>query len=211
VLDYGEAAELDAAAWNMVRQVLDEPEWAKAFIRQQSDTAIIDAELGSYDALIEEWERKRGNYVKRLAIVDDATAALISAELRKLNPDLDAANARRASMLSRRENLDRIDTFLDRLSSHMASVDNLTYEEKHIIIDKLGVVAKVWPMSAPQRYVIEMAYDLDALAAQALEPEPATVGDEELTDPHFAPILNRLPSFVNKTGTSRCHARGRLR
>jgi hypothetical protein len=199
---YITAAELDAAAWSLVRQVIDEPEWAKDFIRAQSDTAVIEAELASFDALIAELERKRSNYVKRLAIVDDDTAALISAELRKLNPDLEAAKDRKASIEARRDNLTRIDNFLDRLSNHMASVDSLTYEEKRVIIDKLGVTARVWPKTAPQRYTVEMAYDLDALAMQAIEQEPFMPGPRP-EDANFEnwTLLPRLAPFADKTAT----------
>jgi site-specific DNA recombinase len=205
---YITAAELDAAAWAMVRQVIDEPEWAKDLIRAQSDTAVIEADLASYDAHITELERKRSNYVKRLAIVDDDTAALISAELRKLNPELEAAKHRRASMEARRDNLSRIDSFLDRLSNHMASVDNLTYEEKRVIIDKLGVTARVWPKAAPQRYAVEMAYDLDALALQAIEQEPfmPEPRPEDANVENWM-LLPRLAQFADKTAirSSRLH------
>jgi hypothetical protein len=172
--------------------ILDNPDWAKDVIRSHSDISMISDEISSYDSLISDLERKRGNYVKRIGDVDDDTAALISAEIRKLAPQIEEAKIRRAAVANRRDNLKKIESTLDRICNQMATVDQLTYEEKRIILDKFGVRAYVWPVSAPQRYRIEMAYDLDAWYAS----DPEIGGNWK--------ALAALPSFANNTGFDRC-------
>ena len=117
----------------------------------------------------------------------------------------EGSKLRRANIEARRDNLSRIDNFLDRLSSHTANVDNPSHEEKRVIIDKLGVTARVWPKSAPQRYIVEMVYDLDALAAQALEPEPTPLDGAENPYLDSVAILQRIPTLADKTATRSSH------
>lgn len=50
------AAELDEAAWEKVRIILDPPDWGKDFLRSQADTGVIEAELASVTTLIDDYE-----------------------------------------------------------------------------------------------------------------------------------------------------------
>lgn len=160
-------AELDNAAWASVRLILDNPDWAKAYLREQATPDTTAADLEAVEAVLKDLAKQQRNYVENLGFVSGDSASLIHARLKEIEDLKGKAQARRASILARQENVIRAETVLDRIAAQSARVDAMTYAEKRAMLDAFGVRAYVWPKTAPERFVIESAFDLDAWAAEA--------------------------------------------
>jgi hypothetical protein len=97
--------------------------------------------------------------------------------------EVQAAHERIATMLS---------SLSDVVETRWAEIGNMTYAQKRDVLAELGVKVTVFPPDAPQRWIIDMNFDLDEWIRR----------DEELAEAVYAGKLPEPPLGTLATGAT---------
>lgn len=157
------AADLDDAVWSRVRTVLTDPDWCKAYVAEQADTAVMDADLAAVEAELKDIAKRQSRLIGNLELVDDESAAEIRGRLADLKEQKTRLQAEYHSISTRRANLKQAEDFIDRLIARAATVDAMTYAERRSMLSEFGVRATVYPASHPFRYTVDFAFEIEGL------------------------------------------------
>ncbi len=130
---------------------------------------MTEAEIAALDQRIEEAERKRGNLVKRLALVDDEEAArlvadqinALSEEARKLGKERDLLGTRRDAFWNGQIRLADIEVFCAEVRREVRVTVPIRdmpqtwpdFAEKCRVLQRLGVEVKLWRADHEPRWV----------------------------------------------------------
>jgi len=157
---------LDTQVWAWVEAIRSNPRQAAVLAERllnQHDDGREAAMLASLDKRIADLEDQRGRLVKRLALVDDDTAALVGAELIRLASERRDLEAQRPAFMDRFEaeeqRRQRATRAIAILEGTIPATDDLTYGEKRRMLSDLGVVVRLYPTDAPQRWTLTLSYD----------------------------------------------------
>jgi site-specific DNA recombinase len=142
----------------------------------QSDDPT-QADLDSIGRGIGEAGRKIGNLTRALAMFGDPEAAApivaeieaLRAQQRSLEVERVAVLARRAGWEEGQRRLADLQRWCQRVSTRLGE---LTYEQKRLALEALGVEVRVWKADHEPRYVITAQLDLEALPKAELEGQP---------------------------------------
>ena len=141
--------ELDASVWQRVRSVLLDPTVIAQQLARLRATDPTEADLRAIDKPLADVTRRQGNLTREIAATDDSDiAGVLRAELgalakrkRELEAERDVVESQRA----RREAAqDRLDDIAHRCGTIATNVDGLSYADKRLAFDALGVEARVW-------------------------------------------------------------------
>jgi site-specific DNA recombinase len=150
---------LDTAVWSRVSAILTDPSVvAREVVRLRASDPTAD-DLAAVDRALAEIERQQSNAARSIALLDDAEAAApLVAQLRMLQQ-------RRASLVSERDDIcDRraawqsqqiaVDRLEDWCRNVATGIERMTWAEKRLAMDALGVRVTVYPHGHEPRYVI---------------------------------------------------------
>ena len=156
---------LDAAAWERVAGILRRPETIAAEVERLHRNDPTDAELAAVDRSLQAVGRQQGNLARRLALVDDEAATAVAEEINALATRKRRLEQERADLVTRQagwqaaqERLESFEAWCGRVS---ATLESLTFEQRRLALDALGVQARVYRGDHDPRYVITASMPLD--------------------------------------------------
>ncbi len=157
---------LDTAVWERVAGILKRPETIAAEVARLREDDPTEADLATVDRALEGIGRKQANLTKRLALFDDdESAAPLVAEIASLGGQRRQLEQERAKVLVRRsgwqEAQDRLAVLEEGCRRVGANLGNLTYEQRRLTLDALGVEARVYRSDHEPRYVITASIPLN--------------------------------------------------
>jgi len=161
---------LDADVWAHVEALLTHPERVAIELErmQQEDpsTADLEAVEGSLTAVV----RQQRNLVENLAHVNGTAGAVIAEKINTLENQRAQLTAERESIFGRSQAWSRAQERLGDLQAWCAamakSLGTLTYQEKRLALDALGVQAKVWRTDHEPRYEIRASIPLEGVIVE---------------------------------------------
>ncbi|HEV2121149.1 MAG TPA: recombinase family protein, partial [Chloroflexota bacterium] len=156
---------LDGAVWERVSSVLRNPALVAAELERLQEADPDAADLEAVERRLTAVVREQRNYVENLGKVTGPAAALIAEKINalevqreQLTGDRDTVLARSEARQRAREQLGSIEAWCRNVAANLGT---LTYEEKRLALDALGVQAKVWHKSHTPRYTITANIPLD--------------------------------------------------
>jgi site-specific DNA recombinase len=156
---------LDNAVWNRIEAILTKPEIIEAELNRLGSEIPETADLDAIDRLISNVARQQANLVDQLANFGGAVATLVSEKLGVLEVQRQQLLSERHIIEQRRdvrevahERMKEVQSWCHAVASRLGE---LTYEQKRLALEALGVQAKVWPTDHPHRYQIETHIPLD--------------------------------------------------
>ena len=157
---------LDDAVWNRVVSILMQPEIIEKEIDRLKGSNPVTADLELINRQMETVRRKQSNLVKRLAMLDDETGALVVAELnalgsqkRDLQVDHEFAEKRRSEWETLDGQLSNLSAYCKRVSTNLLE---LTYDEKRSVLDALGIGVLLFQSNHSPRYEITASLPVDS-------------------------------------------------
>ena len=142
------ARTLDGAAWGRIERILTNPEIVADELRRLRRDDPTAADLAAVDRQLAEIERQQRAKVAHLDKLDPDSAALLYEQLALLSERRKALEAERDGIAARRRGWQEARGRLDELEAWCRNVagkvGRLTWEQKRLALDALGVGAKVW-------------------------------------------------------------------
>ena len=143
-----DASVIDPVVWKAVRSVLADPGIIAREVAQRRQDGVLDRDRDAVAKLIATVTDKQARMAKRIAdIDDDDVAAPLIAELQSLAKRRKAAEAERDDLQRRIADRDaetaRVASLADWCQTVAANLDTLTYAEKRLALDALGVSVRV--------------------------------------------------------------------
>lgn len=156
---------LDTAVWDHVSGILQHPD----LVRKHADGARLEdtttSDLATVDRTIANVEKQRSNLTRKLAFFeDDSAAAPLIAEITRLGKEQQELVGEREILLTRQQRQHDALATLDRLEDWCRTVGEnlltLTYAEKRLAMEELGVRVRVWGQKhqgeAGERWLIDV-------------------------------------------------------
>jgi site-specific DNA recombinase len=161
--------ELDAGVWQRVRSVLLDPAVIAQELARLRATDPTEVDLRAIDKPLADVTRRQTNLAREMAVTDDPdVASVLRAELgtlAKRKRELEAERAVVESQRSRWEAAqDRLDDIARWCGTIAASVDGLSYADKRLAFDALGVEARVWGIEHTPRWDVSASIPLNMQA-----------------------------------------------
>jgi site-specific DNA recombinase len=140
---------LDEAVWSRVERFLTRPDIVATELERLQSDDPTQADLDAIERGISEASRKIGNLTRALAMFDDPEAAApLVAEVEALRSQQRSLEVECVAVLARRagwEEGQRRLADLQRWCRHVSTrLGELTYEQKRLALEALGVEIKVW-------------------------------------------------------------------
>jgi site-specific DNA recombinase len=185
------ATRLDQAVWTQIESILTQPEIiAGELERVRSEDSTVQ-DLDTVDRGLADVARKQGNLGRRVAVLDDDDAAApLLAELTTLARQRKQLESERASILSRRDGWQAAQAQLKDVEAWCRDVaqrlGKLTYEQKRLALDMLGVQVNVWRSDHTPRYHVTASIPLDDELGQGRQVSRLY---EESQNPHSYRLL----------------------
>jgi site-specific DNA recombinase len=152
------APQLDALVWARVRAVLLQPEIIAREVARLADADPTAANLQAIDRALADVNRQQRNLVDQIARLGAAVADVVADKLTALGTQRARLEAERAQLLGERDTWQRTQDRLIELTTWCrtvaANLDALTYDERRMALEALGVQVQVWPSDHTPRYAI---------------------------------------------------------
>lgn len=160
------ASTLDQAVWSRVTAVLGDPGLIAREAERLRENDPTAADLEALDRSIGAVTRKLTNLTRRLADVDDDGAASpLMEELKALAAQKRALEAERIQVQTRRIGWDAVQTRVDGIEEWCRRVavnlQTMTYAEKRLALEALGVTATLYRRDHRPRWSIQAVVPLD--------------------------------------------------
>jgi site-specific DNA recombinase len=152
---------LDRAVWERVEAVLLNPEIVRQQLeRLQGEDGLAD-DVASVERAIAEVERKRANLARSLTLFDrQEDAEPVVAELAQLAKRRARLDEERVALRTRQEQRAEVYATLEGIEGWCrivgANLAHLTYAERRLALEALGVSVRIFPRGQSPRYIIEM-------------------------------------------------------
>jgi site-specific DNA recombinase len=143
------AKYVDPPVWDHVTAVLRDPDIIAHEVERRRDDGSLDRALAGIDHRLAALAQKQTNTARAIASInDEATAAPLLVELKMLGEQHAAATAERADLLRRMANhaadAAKLHGLADWCATVGANLDDLSYEEKRLALQALGVQVTVY-------------------------------------------------------------------
>lgn len=163
--------DLDPAVWERVQDILTRPEIVeRELARMQTDDPMA-SDLALVDRSLADARRQQRNLVDQLANLGGTVAALVSEKLAALEEQAARLQSEREAILTRQATWEAAQHRLADLQEWCrdvgARLGTLTYAEKRIALEALGVEARVWRAGHTPRFEITMRLPLDDIVDAA--------------------------------------------
>ena len=155
------AAILDDAIWSRIARLLDDPALIEREVARRRSSDGVGADLGTLDRRLRELAARQAKLARLAGALDDEDAAApLLAELRSAasqRRDLEAERGRRQSLADEAtldaNRLADLAAWCGRVAANLAT---LTYSEKRLVLDALGVRVQVWRSDHDPRWELTM-------------------------------------------------------
>jgi site-specific DNA recombinase len=158
---------LDSVVWERVEHVLTRPDVIAAEVQRLRDVDPTMDDLAAIQRRLAEIARKQGNLVNRIASEDDNdVASLYRDQLGSLAHQSRQLQTAQRDLMRQREGWQVTQEQLADLeiwcSKVAASIGDLTYEQKRLALNALGVGVRVWKQDHEPRYDVTLSLDIVA-------------------------------------------------
>jgi hypothetical protein len=151
---------IEEPAWALVRSVLLNPYTLHDRFHSQEQQDHEEARLVDLQTKYRDAEQRRRKLLRNLELLDDRDTLELKPRLDMLAAERDdlvgQIEALERRIANREDECDRINRLLEWAWLEVERVDELTAEERKAILLELGVVVRVYPKSAPERYTVEI-------------------------------------------------------
>ena len=159
------AATLDGAVWDRVAGVLLHPELIAAELERMRGSDPSADDLAAVERSLTQVVRQQRNLIEQLANVSGVAATFITDKINaletqraQLSGEQEAILARGQSWRAAQERIGDIQAWCRTVATNLTT---LTYGEKRLALDALGVEVKVWRADHSPRYEIRASMPLD--------------------------------------------------
>ncbi len=147
------ASMIDGEVWQRVSEVLRDPEIIAREVERRRDDGSLDRELAALDRRIDTLADKQARMARRVAeIEDDDIAAPLIVELKSLAGQKTTAQRERDDLLrrmaDRADDDARVRSLAEWCSRVGANLDLMSYDEKRLALDALGVKVRIYSPGA---------------------------------------------------------------
>ena len=203
---------LDAAVWERVETVLTQPEVIVTELERLQREDPTHTDLAAIERALTEITRKQSNLARTLALFEDQEAAgPVVAQLEALRGQQRALEAERETVRARRANWElgqqRLTDLQAWCSKVGARLSELTYEQRRLALDALGVQVQVWKADHTPRYVITANIPLDGPpgGVQAGQDSPLYVASQNSSS--YRLLVRNASSIRWRASGAACSAR----
>lgn len=155
------APKIDRAAWEQVRKLLLQPAIIESELEKLSTEDPTAAERAGLEKRLADIERQRSNLTRGIAMIDDrdvASGLLVELQglthrKREVESEIQALAERHRLWSATQVDLRSLRDW--RLDAS-ANLDDLTYEEKRLLLDLLGLQIEVWKANHKPRFRLQM-------------------------------------------------------
>ncbi|CAA9293540.1 MAG: site-specific recombinases [uncultured Chloroflexi bacterium] len=156
---------LDAVVWGKVAHILTNPDVIATELRRMQRDDPTEQDLDAAERALTDVARRQRNLVANLELVEGEAAGLLVGQLNALTAQRKRLEEERAAVLARRgqwatalERLGDIEAWCRTVATNLAT---LTYAEKRLALDALGVAVKLWRSDHTPRYEVRASIPLD--------------------------------------------------
>ena len=169
---------LDGAVWAHIAQLLTRPDLIAAELERMRDNDPGAGDIEAVERSLTAVVRQQRNLIENLANVNGGAGTVITNKINALEAQRDQLAAERETILARsrswQETQRRLGDVQAWCHAVAASLGELTYSEKRLALNALGVQAKVWRTDHEPRYEIRASVPLDTLSAAIARTTPAS-------------------------------------
>lgn len=155
---------LDAIVWDKVVRILSEPDVITNELEKMRTQDTSAAQLGDVERNLARVTREERNYVDRLGQVEGPAADQVVVKLNELSKRHEQLRAERETLLDRQAQWEVTVKGAESLAPWLreigTAVDQLSYDEKRLAMDALGVRVKLWRIDHEPRWEITAAIPL---------------------------------------------------
>lgn len=157
---------LDAAVWTRVETILTHPEVIAAELERMRQSDQTARNLAAVDRALTDVRRRQSNLTRALSLLDDPdSAAPLVAELETLAQRKKRLEAERDTVGDQHRNWQHAQERLEDLQAWCRTVAErlgaLTYEQKRLALDALGIRVQLWKADHTPRFQITATIPLD--------------------------------------------------
>jgi site-specific DNA recombinase len=166
-----DAAFLDGKAWERVEALVTRPGTIARELARMRATDPTEADLQAVDRQLAEVSRRQGNIARLAATLDDDDAAAplqtelvaLGARRRQLEQEREGILSRRAGWEAAQGRLAELEAWCEAVA---AKLGTLTYAQRRLALEALGVEARVWRADVHPRYQITASIPLPPIASE---------------------------------------------
>lgn len=152
---------LDADVWAAVKWIMTNPQILLAELERMAAEEPGHADVTAVSSSSAQIDRRRKNLVANLSLLDaeSDTASAVRNELQRLDVEARALQREQAVVTAQRakwtQAREQIRDLATRGPSVAAALDRMPYAERRDVLIGLGLTVTLYPVTAPERYVIE--------------------------------------------------------
>ncbi len=155
------ALKIDHAAWAQVRRIILHPDIIESELERMTTEDPTRGDRARAEKRLIDIERQRSNLTRGIAMIDDRdVASNLLVELqhltnrkREMESDIQALAERQRAWSSAQVDLRSLSNWRRDAS---ANLDDLTYEERRLLFDLLGLQIEVWKADHKPRFLLRM-------------------------------------------------------
>jgi site-specific DNA recombinase len=146
------ASVIDGPVWERIREVLSHPEIIAAEVQQHRQRGGLERDLAIVEKVLATVMSKQRRITQAIAALDDDDAMTpLLAELTTLAARKSAAETERDALQQRiadeAADVERVRNLTEWCQTVSVNLDTLSYDEKRLALDALGVRVEVWRLS----------------------------------------------------------------
>lgn len=160
---------LDTAVWERIARLLTQPELIAVELERMRQDDPSTADLAAVERSLTLIAREQRNFVENLGKVSGPAADLIAEKINALEVQREQHAAEREAIL-RRQNAwqaaqERMGDITQWCRTVAGNLGTLSYQEKRLALDALGVQVQLWRVDHTPRYEIRASIPLDGIPA----------------------------------------------
>ena len=156
---------LDAAVWARVEEILTRPDLIAGHLERMQADDPTASDVAAVERALGEVGRKQAKLARALTMFEDEDAAaplvaeleMLRAQQRAHEAERERFHARRAGWESGRQRIADLQAWCENVAARLGE---LTYEQRRLALDALGVQVRVWKTDHDPRYVISASIPL---------------------------------------------------
>jgi site-specific DNA recombinase len=153
------AHTLDAAVWGKVSAVLKDPQVIAIELERLRKVDPTGDDLRAVDRALTELERQQGNLLNAIRLIEDSDSlSVLTSQLTTMRSQRSALLIDREQLLVRQQTWSSTQSSITQLASWCKTigtrVDDMSWAEKRVTLDALGVHITLFPHTKNPRFVI---------------------------------------------------------
>jgi site-specific DNA recombinase len=161
------AEPLDAAVWQHAVAILTRDDVLAEKVQQAAGAESVASDLATLDRALHETRASIAKLTQALAKAPESIQDRILAELETHAAQERTLQRERGVVLERQDQraalLERVTALRDQVRAKLQHPDDVSYEQKRLALEGLGIRVRIWPRGYEPRYEVTMPPDNDAI------------------------------------------------